>query len=794
VPPLDPSPFDSRPTTRGVGAIMSEPHEIDDQAEHLEVGGESAVWSQRARALAGRLIIPVALVVVVAIGWSEVRTAEHERRAARAEELTAAAVAALDTDASLAKLLALVAAEAAPPTPGTLAVLRRTLVLDVRAEYFWPAEHLVGHLWTHLRPDATLLVAAGTYPAGDRVEVWDISAEALVWSTDVEAMGIGGTGIESPFFSPDGELVVAGITAQSEPSPEPVGAVLWDAESGELLRRIDVGHCGAIVDAVSDTHLLVAIPIEDRRSCWSDEHVRLELIHLESGQRQVLTSQATLEFPRAMSSDGRFVTFTFLSPEPRTVVVDAATSEEVFGLDQAAYVHGWGHPRLLNDDGSLLIAGSSPVEVWDVDSGEIIATFDGHASGATYATLSSDGRNVYSLGVDGVLRRWDARTGTEIVSVPASAQWHWFSVAEDLALVKPRSPRLAVQLLFTGVRGDVDVIGTCAGPVLPGTLGAAGEYAALSQVCGDGEAVTLVVDLAAAEVMRTVEGHYGEGLALAPDGTRFARHDAGAEPGGALRVRDLASGGVVAELEDTPDPLRVSSLVWSPDSRLVAAGNAESGTVHVWDAASGVLVGGYDRCRFGLDDAVFSRDGAELIVSCSSQGLIALSTVTGEEVRAGGLDRGSGMLALVGFDSDWSTLVAVEHAGGKGVLHWIDGATLEIETSTEEVFAGSPSAWAANSTGSLAAVGTRNGIVRVWDIETRQQVDEIDVGGGRIEGVAFAGEKHLVVARERGSIHLYTLDADEVLEAVRNSITRGFTPAECVTFGFGDDCPSEAAT
>jgi hypothetical protein len=80
----------------------------------------------------------------------------------------------------------------------------------------------------------------------------------------------------------------------------------------------------------------------------------------------------------------------------------------------------------------------------------------------------------------------------------------------------------------------------------------------------------------------------------------------------------------------------------------------------------------------------------------------------------------------------------------------------------------------------------------VWDVTERGLVHEIYVGDTQVQGLAFVDDRHLAVAPEEGGVRVYTLDADELLEIVRASLTRGFTTTECARFDFGADCPTLA--
>jgi len=76
-------------------------------------------------------------------------------------------------------------------------------------------------------------------------------------------------------------------------------------------------------------------------------------------------------------------------------------------------------------DGNTLASGGSgkTVELWDIDTGELLQTYSGHTEEVYCAAISKDGRTIASKGGDSV-RLWDRETGKcAVVPSPRGGKW-----------------------------------------------------------------------------------------------------------------------------------------------------------------------------------------------------------------------------------------------------------------------------------------------------------------------------------------------------------------------------------
>jgi WD40 repeat protein len=352
---------------------------------------------------------------------------------------------------------------------------------------------------------------------------------------------------------------------------------------------------------------------------------------------------------------------------------------------------------------------------WDYLKGlfdERSVVLNGHAGALVGVALTPDGRRAVTLGTDGTVRVWDARTGACLKQIDRLAH---------LLAVSPDGTRVAVAAEK--------------GAGKPGSAPAR-------------EHSVEVVELETGRVVHSLRvDNRPLGLAFVRDGADLAV----ALVGGDVRFLDPAAGKERSRLgrrvdlraNTGPSAAEMERVTFSPDGRWLAQGGTE-GKVRVWDGTTGELVLDEPAHLDYVGQVAFSPDGRRL-ASPGGDG----------DVRVWDLKSQQSVLRLTGHKS---TVHCVAFSpDGRRLISGSKDTTVrvwDVETGenvltltghASEVFG------VAFAGGSRAASAGAEGTARVWD------VDERVVYGPSVRDF-FRGTKLLDPAR-RGSHEALTLNA-----------------------------------
>ena len=747
--------------------------------------------------------------------------AEHNATVARADELSAAAVSVLGEDPSLSKLLAVSAGALVPPTIEIESSLHRAAAADaVVKRWTWPADRPLGTLFTDLDPDGRLMAASGGYDQpNDDIVVVDLSKDQQLWTVHDD---LAQATFTAALFTPDGTRLVTGLAwgdddahAGLRPPAGRLGIFVWEARTGRLIRRIETGPCGMAVLAVSD-EIALTQPANDGSApeCYGPGwDSRLMTVDLRTGDQRILVPATAGDF--AMTRDGRYVAYTDAKYQALHVL-ETTSGRKILDLPLTRLPEERDRKvRALSDDGSLLVYGDRPMVLLRVASGTIIAPL--HVGGESFGgvVFAPDSAMLFSVGRDESLRRWDGADGRLLFQVPAAGNGRPSVSADGHVLVANETAHTAT-LVDPTIRGELGTVTFCGTSVPASSLVVAGDGIAINSYgCGGAEiGPTTLISAKTLAVVATLPHAAGQVLGISPDGTRVVRQSEVAGRIQAPAIYDSATGEHLVDLQgacpwdlfdlihdrldtdpscrafpDTPFPLWMESVAWSPDQTRVAVIDGFEGYLTVWDAGTGRIVRELDRDFVRGTSVRYSPDGTRLIVASPDGRIVALDTRTWSIAKEAQLDAGVG---LGGYLADGRTIVGITGLGGSGggSLERIDAETLQV-TGTTRAHEGSPKAIALSPDGRLVVTGAGDGIVRVWDGATGTLLHQIEVDG-QAQGVAFLDQTRIAVTPGGGNMLVFSIDPGTLWQAVRASLTRGYSREECERFAFTDGCPTLA--
>jgi WD40 repeat protein len=497
-----------------------------------------------------------------------------------------------------------------------------------------------------------------------------VAARELLWdvATGKELRRLRGhtSGVSSSAFSPDGKTLASGGHDQT--------VRLWDVATGRELRRLE-GHEGAVWRvAFSPDGKLLASGGEDPVVRLWDPAAGKEVRRLRAEQDKV--------WALAFSPDGKVLASGGYATTVRLWQV--ATGEEVRHWEAAALAVS--SVAFSPDGRTLATAGpwDHAIRLWDPATGKAILPAAGHTGLVNSLLFLPDGKGLLSRGWDRRLLLWDLNTGAErrrlFVGPPGARR-------STAAALSPDGRVLALaEWIFPGPKSDpaVRLWDTATGEELRALPAHTGQVRALvfspdgtALASGDDGGMICLWDVATGRARLQFKGPHRVVLALAfsPDGKVLASQG----DDKMLVIREVATGKELRrwdcpqeafpDLAFSPDGICLASsdhqtiriwdpsrgkelrqfgglgnsraLAFSPSGRALAApefnttspaggGNRETGTLHLWELASGQEVHQFHGQEGLIWSLAFAPDGRTL-ASGGGDSTVLLWDLTGRQ-------------------------------------------------------------------------------------------------------------------------------------------------------------------
>jgi WD40 repeat protein len=526
--------------------------------------------------------------------------------------------------------------------------------------------------------------------------------------------------------------------------------VIWDTVSGTEHNRIDhgEGHYAWGPSFSPDGTLLAVVDTSDDPGVPS----RVMLYDAGTGTVRDLFEVGELN-PHRTVFDPTGRRLAALSQTPAGVTIWDVESRDVVAslrLDGSPVALEW------SPDGEVIaVSGNEGIaRLFDVETGDEVLALVGHDSLVWSLAFSPDGVHLAGAGLGSDTLVWDvtAAGSRELATLATPYSNFWvqgvrYDADGDSILVTSGE----------GIGTTVARLDATTGEVLAAIPDQFAEWPVTPILASRAELVaSLNADFTAAlhdgetfaPITALPEGQFA--LAVSPDGTRVLLSSLDLTE---AVVAEVGSWEVLMTLENTP----VCFGHFSPDGSLLSAYNCvASGNNWVVDVEDASYLATFRST--GDDDLVewipahFSPDGSLLVVR----------TLTG---RVGLVD------------------IAALRAGAGPE----EAIVVDIDAHNGAVPDNTPF----SPDGSLFATwGIIDRHLRVWKTENGELVADLGETEAIFPGFDFhPNGRHLIVAGADGTLRVYTLDPDELVQIAKSRVTRAFTEDECATYRI-DPCPT----
>lgn len=337
------------------------------------------------------------------------------------------------------------------------------------------------------------------------------------------------------------------------------------------------------------------------------------------------------------------------------------------------------------------------VRIWEVVTGEHIATFDKHLGRVFTVAFSPDGNTIASGDIDGTVYLWNANTGQYKATLSGHTE-----IVHQIAF-SPDGNMIATDTISTMCLWDVHTR----------------------------EQITTFKE----------QTKYFSSIAFSPDGNTIAT----SSDGNTVQLLDTRTAEHKTVLSGHKED--VTSIAYSPDGNIIATGSTDE-TVRLWDAHTGE----HKTILLDLNTSVmsiaYSPDGNTMAIS-DSYAVRLLDTNTGKHI------------ITLTEHNEWGDFVVFSPDGNTIATGSDDNAAVlwDVETRKQKMklrgHASAVTCLAYSPDADVIATGGFDRTVRLWNAKTGKPITILTGHKKRINSIAFSPDGKIIASGSEETVRLW---------------------------------------
>lgn len=388
------------------------------------------------------------------------------------------------------------------------------------------------------------------------------------------------------------------------------------------------------------------------------------------------------------------------------------------------------------------------VRVWSLVDGSLLHEF-AHSAPVRSLQFDPQGDWLASDDLSNTFRLWNISVGGKaVIERPGSSEWSSAFAADSSRLIVGSLDRsYQVFELPAGRKTATRLRHTASGErrKKPGALLLAGLNMAVTTV-GDStiKLWQLSGSLAAKVPARTLTGDMR--TALSPDGYLIAAGSNSSDL--RIHVAGAPGGMLLQQPEGDVNRARLSSMEFSPDQRLLAAGDMEGG-IRVWESGRGrLLISGLSHADGAVHDLLIDPDGNWLF-SASRREIQVTDLETGKTLARLGVQANNPQLAYASVSGE---LFVAGDESGVTRWRWRNGISEMVVPGDFDI-----TRVAASASGRRLVTASSQGQLAAWDIDTRRPLEQTLQTAARVDDLWLAEEGNRLTVQAGHWMHTVAL-------------------------------------